>query len=72
MQRTRNVGYDDDDLYDDDYYEEEEEVMSADDKEQMRISTVSVREALGRPGPTSATRKYRRRCGTTTTTWARA
>lgn len=50
MQRTRNVGYDDDDLYDDDYYEEEEEVMSADDKEQMRISTVSVREALGEAG----------------------
>ncbi|KAF2633989.1 hypothetical protein BU25DRAFT_486965 [Macroventuria anomochaeta] len=52
MQRTRNVGYDDDDLYDDDdYYEEEEaEVMSADDKEQMRISTISTREALGSAG----------------------
>ena len=52
MQRTRNVGYDDDDLYDDDdYYEEEEaEVMSADDKEQMRISTISAREALGASG----------------------
>lgn len=52
MQRTRNVGYDDDDLYDDDdYYEEEEaEVMSADDKEQMRISTISAREALGTSG----------------------
>lgn len=52
MQRTRNVGYDDDDLYDDDdYYEEEEvEAMSADDKEQMRISTVSAREALGDAG----------------------
>lgn len=51
MQRTRNVDYDDDDLYDDDYYEEEEaEPMSADDKEQMRISTVSAREALGSAG----------------------
>lgn len=51
MQRTRNVDYDDDDLYDDDYYEEEEaEPMSADDKEQMRISTASAREALGGAG----------------------
>ncbi|XPS95805.1 hypothetical protein M3J09_005086 [Ascochyta lentis] len=52
MQRTRNVGYDDDDLYDDDdYYEEEEaEPMSADDKEQMRVSTASAREALGSAG----------------------
>lgn len=52
MQRTRNVDYDDDDLYDDDdYYEEEEaEAMSADDKEQMRISTISAREALGSAG----------------------
>lgn len=52
MQRTRNVAYDDDDLYDDDdYYEEEEtEAMSADDKEQMRISTISAREALGDAG----------------------
>ncbi|KAJ4344264.1 hypothetical protein N0V95_006207 [Ascochyta clinopodiicola] len=52
MQRTRNVGYDDDDLYDDDdYYEEEEaEPMSADDKEQMRTSTASAREALGSAG----------------------
>lgn len=51
MQRTRNVDYDDDDLYDDDYYEEEEaEPMSADDKEQMRISTISAREALGSAG----------------------
>ena len=52
MQRTRNVGYDDDDLYDDDdYYEEEEaEAVSADDKEQMRIGTLSAREALGTAG----------------------
>ena len=52
MQRTRNVGYDDDDLYDgDDYYEEEEaEAMSTDDKEQMRIGTLSAREALGSAG----------------------
>ena len=52
MQRTRNVDYDDDDLYDDDdYYEEEEaSAMSADDKEQMRISTISAREALGSAG----------------------
>ncbi|KAF3037411.1 Hsp70 suppressor, GTPase facilitates ribosomal subunit dissociation [Didymella keratinophila] len=51
MQRARNVDYDDDDIYDDDYYEEEEaEPMSADDKEQMRISTISAREALGEAG----------------------
>lgn len=52
MQRTRNVDYDDDDIYDDDdYYEEEEaEPMSSDDKEQMRISTTSAREALGSAG----------------------
>ncbi|KAF1925081.1 uncharacterized protein M421DRAFT_424110 [Didymella exigua CBS 183.55] len=52
MQRTRNVDYDDDDVYDDDdYYEEEEaEPTSADDKEQMRISTISAREALGETG----------------------
>ncbi|UPX20602.1 uncharacterized protein EKO05_0010830 [Ascochyta rabiei] len=55
MQRTRNVGYDDDDLYDDDddYYEEDEaEAMTADDKEQMRTSTASAREALGSAGST--------------------
>jgi elongation factor 1 alpha-like protein len=47
--RTRNVDYDDDDAYDDDeYYEEEGEGgMSEDDKEQMRIGTIGVREALG-------------------------
>jgi elongation factor 1 alpha-like protein len=50
FQRTRNVGYDDDDIYDDDdYYEEEEtgNATSEDDKEQMRLGTISVREALG-------------------------
>ena len=53
MQRTRNIDYDnDDDIYDDDdYYEEEDaEPMSVDDKEQMRISTISAREALGEAG----------------------
>jgi elongation factor 1 alpha-like protein len=51
MQRTRNVGYDDDLYDDDDYYEEEEaEGTSEDDKEQMRISTISAREALGASG----------------------
>ncbi|KAH6629286.1 elongation factor 1-alpha [Boeremia exigua] len=50
MQRTRNVDYDDDELYDDYYEEEEADVMSADDKEQMRTSTLSAREALGAAG----------------------
>jgi elongation factor 1 alpha-like protein len=48
--RTRNIDYDDDDVYDDDEYLEEEEGgggMSEDDKEQMRLGTISVREALG-------------------------
>ena len=51
--RTRNVDYDDDDLYDDDYYEEEGDDggagdgMSEEDKEQMRIGTIRVREAMG-------------------------
>jgi elongation factor 1 alpha-like protein len=52
--RTRNVGYDDDDVYDDDdYYEEEADdvavgdAMTEDDKEQMRVGTTQVREALG-------------------------
>jgi elongation factor 1 alpha-like protein len=48
--RTRNIDYDDDDAYDDDEYFEEEEGgggMSEDDKEQMRLGTISVREALG-------------------------
>lgn len=48
--RTRNVDYDDD-AYDDedDYYEEEETGggMTEDDKEQMRVGTIRVREALG-------------------------
>src|SRR4051812_20922473 len=48
--RTRNIDYDDDDAYDDDdYYEEEEAGVGAteDDKEQMRVGTIRVREALG-------------------------
>ncbi|KAI4950284.1 hypothetical protein J4E91_004941 [Alternaria rosae] len=52
--RTRNIGYDDDDIYDDDdYYEEEAgeadagDGMTEDDKEQMRVGTIRVREALG-------------------------
>lgn len=48
--RTRNIDYDDDDAYDDDdYYEDEAEGdagTSADDKEQMRVGTIRVREAL--------------------------
>lgn len=52
--RTRNVDYDDDDLYDDDeYYEDDggdvgaDDGMSAEDKEQMRVGTIRVREAMG-------------------------
>lgn len=52
--RTRNIDYDDDDIYDDDdYYEEEAgeadagDGMTEDDKEQMRVGTIRVREALG-------------------------
>jgi elongation factor 1 alpha-like protein len=48
--RIRNIDYDDDGYDDDDYYEEEAEAgdgMTEDDKEQMRIGTVNVREALG-------------------------
>lgn len=50
VSRTRNVDYDDDDYDDDEYYEGEAEAgdgMTEDDKEQMRIGTASVREALG-------------------------
>jgi len=51
MLRTRDVAYDDDDVYDDDDYYSEEgaagDGMTEDDKEQMRIGTMSVREALG-------------------------
>jgi elongation factor 1 alpha-like protein len=54
VSRTRNVGYDGDDVYDDDdYYEEEADDaaggdgMTEDDKEQMRVGTTRVREALG-------------------------
>ena len=52
--RTRNVDYDDDDLYeDDDFYEEGGDDVEAgdgmtdDDKEQMRVGTIRVREAMG-------------------------
>jgi elongation factor 1 alpha-like protein len=52
--RTRNVDYDDDDMYDDDDYYEEEAAeadagggMTEDDKEQMRLGTIRVREELG-------------------------
>jgi elongation factor 1 alpha-like protein len=48
--RARNVDYDDDDTYDDDdeYFEEESgDGMTEDDKEQMRLGTIRVREALG-------------------------
>ena len=55
VSRTRNVGYDDDDdIYDDDDYYDEGgddanagDGMTEDDKEQMRIGTTRVREALG-------------------------
>jgi elongation factor 1 alpha-like protein len=53
VSRTRNVGYDDDDLYDDEYYDDEgDDVgagdgMSEEDKEQMRVGTIRVREAMG-------------------------
>ncbi|KAL5114512.1 hypothetical protein ACEQ8H_007602 [Pleosporales sp. CAS-2024a] len=49
MLRTRAVGYDDEDFYDDDdYYEDDaSNDMTEDDREQMRIGTVKVREALG-------------------------
>jgi elongation factor 1 alpha-like protein len=47
--RTRNVDYDDDAYDDDDEYFEEEggDSMTANDKEQMRLGTIQVREALG-------------------------
>lgn len=49
--RTRNVDYDDDDAYDDEdeYYEEAEggDGMTAEDREQMRVGTIRVKEALG-------------------------
>jgi elongation factor 1 alpha-like protein len=48
--RARNVDYDDDDAFDDDdeYFEEESgDGMTEDDKEQMRLGTIRVREALG-------------------------
>jgi len=53
--RAKDLGYDEDDLgySDEDYYEEEgaadagDDVLTAEDAEQMRIGTASVREALG-------------------------
>jgi elongation factor 1 alpha-like protein len=48
--RTRNVDYDDEYDDDDDYLEEEGEGgdgITEDDKEQMRLGTIQVREALG-------------------------
>jgi elongation factor 1 alpha-like protein len=48
--RTRNIDYDDDDdYYDEEEYDEEEagEGTTEDDKEQMRVGTICVREALG-------------------------
>ena len=52
--RTRNIDYDDDDdddVYDDEdeYYEEGEggDALAEDDKESMRLGTISVREGLG-------------------------
>lgn len=48
--RTRNVDYDDDAYDDDEDYDGEAEAgdgMTEDDKEQMRIGTIQVREALG-------------------------
>lgn len=50
-QRAKNIDYDDDELYsDEEYYEEESEAagdgMTDEDKEQMRLCTGKVREAL--------------------------
>jgi elongation factor 1 alpha-like protein len=50
-QRAKNIDYDDDELYsDEEYYEKESgaasDGMTDEDKEQMRICTVKVREAL--------------------------
>ena len=51
--RAKNIGYDDDDLYDEEeeYYGDEEvkeggDGLTDEDREQMRIGTVKVREAL--------------------------
>ncbi|KAF2196590.1 hypothetical protein GQ43DRAFT_498411 [Delitschia confertaspora ATCC 74209] len=47
--RAKNVAYDDDDVYsDEDYVEQEEDAhMTEEDKEQMRLGTIQVKEALG-------------------------
>jgi elongation factor 1 alpha-like protein len=49
--RAKNIDYDDDDLYseEDEYYEEDaqDDGMTEEDKEQMRIGTAKVKEALG-------------------------
>ncbi|KAF2713728.1 hypothetical protein K504DRAFT_144801 [Pleomassaria siparia CBS 279.74] len=49
-QRAKNVGYDDyDDDYNDNYYDEEENDgngMTDEDREQLRIGTIKVREGL--------------------------
>lgn len=56
--RTRNIDYDEDDIYEDmgEYYDDENEYeegaqnndgMTEDDREQMRLGTIRVREALG-------------------------
>ncbi|KAF2257905.1 hypothetical protein CC78DRAFT_622251 [Lojkania enalia] len=47
-QRAKNIDYDEDDIYgDDDYYEEDGYEMTDQDREQMRIGTIKVKEALG-------------------------
>ncbi|KAF2741859.1 hypothetical protein M011DRAFT_315976 [Sporormia fimetaria CBS 119925] len=52
--RARTVDYDDDDVYDDDYYEEEGDTgMTDDDREQLRLGTIQVKEALGTDVPVS-------------------
>lgn len=50
--RAKNIAYDDDDVYsDEEYYEEgggeAADGMTDEDREQMRIGTANVREALG-------------------------
>lgn len=50
-QRAKNIDYDDDDGYsDEDQYEEEgggADGMTDEDREQLRLGTIQVREALG-------------------------
>ncbi|ORX92959.1 elongation factor EF-1 alpha subunit [Clohesyomyces aquaticus] len=48
--RAKAIGYDDDDIYDEDEGEYEEEggdAMTEEDREQMRVCTIQVKEALG-------------------------